>query len=50
MPKTTPNNMIESDTNFNPIVDHQIRKKGFKALKIIPNMIGSFLLLLILKK
>ena len=50
MPKRTPNRKIESEINFNPIVDYQIRKRGFKALKIIPNMIGSFLLLLILKK
>lgn len=49
MPKTTPNRKIESVINFSPTVDHQIRKNGFRVLKIIPNMIGHLLLLVILK-
>jgi hypothetical protein len=45
IPLTRPKKRIESDINFKPIVNHQIRKRGFKALNIAPNKIGPLLLL-----
>jgi hypothetical protein len=49
IPEKKPNKRRDSEINFIPIVNHHIKKKGFKALKALPTSKGPFLFCMLKK-